>query len=242
MSRSSARRASQAAQARLEARRRQERRRRAVFAGAIAVAVLVVALLAGMGIWYVASQSDGSDSVPANVTADGHGVPVGDGPVTVEIYLDFFCPACKQFDQAARPALDRYLADGTITVVYRPIAILNRYSDSRYSTRAAAAAGCAADVEKMDEYVAVMMAAQPAGGADGPSNGEIVEITSAVGFTDAGFAQCVRDQTYRGWAEDNTNAAARRGFQSTPTVLVDGQQLPELSVADLTAAIDEAAA
>ncbi len=243
MSRSGATRASQAAQARLAARRRQEQRRRAVWISAVVAAVLVIAVLAGAGIWYAihTAGSDDPDRTPANVTADGHGVPVGDGPVTVEIYLDFMCPACAQFHQVTHTTLDRYLADGTVTIVYRPIAILDRYSTTQYSTRSAAASGCAADIGMMSEFVAALLSSQPQQGTAGLSNGEIVQVATNAGVDGSGFDQCVRNDTYRGWATANTDAAFRQGVSATPTVIVDGERLEELSVAALTAAIDAAA-
>lgn len=234
-----ARRASQAARERLAVIRRREKRRRAAWTAAVAVAVLVVAGLAGIGIWYATRPDDGT--APANLTADGHGVPVGDGAVTVEVYLDFICPACRQFHEVTHGTLDRYLADGTITLVYRPIAILDRYSTTAYSTRAASASGCAADVGMMNEFVAAMMAAQPPEGSAGLSNDEIVEVAAGAGVTGEGFARCVRDEPYRDWVGANTDAAFARGVRGTPTVYVDGALLTELSLAGLTAAIDAAA-
>lgn len=240
MSESGARRASEAARQRLAERRRREKRRRALWTAAVAAAVLIVAVLAGFGIWY-ATRPGEAGAVPANLTPDGRGVPVGDGPVTVEIYLDFICPACRQFHDATHRTLDGYLADGTVTVVYRPIAILDRYSTTRYSTRAASASGCAADAGTMDQFVSAMMAAQPPEGTAGLSNDEIVEVAARAGITGPDFARCVRDERYRDWVADNTDAAFERGVRGTPTVLVDGEPLAELSLAGLTAAIDAAA-
>lgn len=243
MSKSGARRASEAAQARLAARRRQEQRRRAVWIGAVVAAVLVIAVLAGVGIWYVihSARSDDPERIPSAVTEDGHGVPVGDGPVTVEIYLDFMCPACAQFHGLTQATLDRYLADQTVTIVYRPIAILDRASTTRYSTRSAAASGCAADAGMMEEFVTALLAAQPPQGSAGLSNGEIIEVSAAAGITGSDFASCVREQPYQGWATGNTEAAFRQNVSSTPTVVVDGERLEELSVQGLTDAIDAAA-
>src|SRR5688572_12908229 len=76
---------------------------------------------------------------PANLTATG-AIPVGRpaAPVTVEIVLDYMCPACGKFEQSNGGELDRLIQAGTAKVELRPISFLDRTSQgSRYSTRAA---------------------------------------------------------------------------------------------------------
>lgn len=227
----------EAARIRREQQARAERRQRTLWISSVAAIVLLLAGLVGYGMW---RSDEPVDAVaPAGTTADGTGLAVGTGPVEVEVYLDFMCPACQQFDAASRPILDEYLADGAITLVYRPIAILDRATTTEYSTRAAAAAGAAADSGRVDEFVGAMMARQPAQGTAGLSDEEIIEIGQGVGLTGSGFAADVREGTYRDWAASNTNAAADRGVTGTPTVFVDGSQI-ELSLAALIGAIEAA--
>ena len=130
-----------AAQRAKERRAQEQRRRRTRWLSVVAVAGVVGAGLIGVAQWQASKPTD--VAVPVSATADGTGLPVGTGPVTVELYLDFLCPACRQFDAAARPVLDEYLADDAIELVYRPIAILDRVTTTEFSTRAASAAGCA---------------------------------------------------------------------------------------------------
>ena len=37
--------------------------------------------------------------VPTGATAEGDGVVTGSGPVTVDAYIDFLCPFCRQFER-----------------------------------------------------------------------------------------------------------------------------------------------
>lgn len=234
-----AREAAESARRRLAQRRRRERRRRAAWVSAVAVAVLLAAGLAGVVAYQASRPADAE--VPAAATEDGTGLPVGTGSVTVEIYLDLLCPACRQFEVAARPVLDGYLADGTVTVVYRPIAILDDRTSTEYSTRAGAAAGCAADAGAVAEFVPAMLDRQPAEGSAGLSDDQIVQIGTAAGATSPEFASCVREGTYHDWMARNTDDAFDRGVQGTPMVFVDGEQLEPGGVGDLTAAIEAAA-
>jgi protein-disulfide isomerase len=228
-----------AAQRANERRAQEQRRRRNRWLSVIALAGVVGAGLIGVALWE--ADKPAAVAVPASVTEDGAGLPVGTGPVTVEVYMDFLCPACRQFDQAARPLLDEYLADDAIELVYRPIAILDRATTTEFSTRAVSAAGCAADEGRSDEFVAVMMTNQPAEGTAGLSDEQIVQLGVSAGLDGETFEQCVADGTYIDWAGENTGAAADRGVQGTPTVYVDGEVLAALSVEALVAAIENAA-
>lgn len=227
----------EAARIRREEQARAERRQRTLWVSTVAA---VVVLLAGL-IGYTAWQSDEpvDAAVPAAATADGTGLAVGTGPVEVEVYLDFMCPACRMFDEASRPILDEYLADGTVTLIYRPIAILDRATTTEYSTRSAAAAGAAADAGMIDEFVEAMMARQPEQGTAGRSDEEIIELARGIGLDSSRFEADVRAGTYRDWATANSRAAADRGVAGTPTVFVAGSQI-ELSLPALVEAIEAA--
>jgi protein-disulfide isomerase len=54
------------------------------------------------------------------------------------------------------------------------------------------------------------------------------------------FAGKVTAGTYRGWAGRVTEAAAAKGFTSTPTVVVGGTELRDRSPAAVTAAVEAA--
>jgi protein-disulfide isomerase len=215
--------------------RARQRRRRTLWTSLLAVAVLLVAGVTGVVSWQLSRPSGAA--APAAATDDGTGFAVGTGPVTVEIYFDFLCPSCRRFEQAAAPTLDRYLAEKKVTLVYRPIAILDEASTTRYSTRAGAAGACAAERGKLHEFVAAMMDRQPAEGTAGLSDDEIVGIGGGVGLTGEDFGACVRGDAYHDWLTSNTEAAAGRGVQSTPTVLVNGARLDNPTPERLTAAI-----
>lgn len=206
----------------------------------VAVAGLLAAGMVGIGVWQSGRPAD--VAAPAAATEDRAGLPVGAGPVTVEVYLDFLCPSCQQFDQVSRPVLDEYVADDVVTLAYRPIAILDARTSTKFSTRAAAAAGCAADGGAVDEFVGELLARQPAPGSAGLSDDEISRIGAAAGLNEASFDQCVRDGDYHDWVVYATDAAADEGVHATPTVLVDGTRLEPLSVPALVEAIDAAAA
>jgi protein-disulfide isomerase len=209
-------------------------RTRRMWVSIAAVAVLVIAGLIGWGVY--SSQRASSFVPPQHATASGDGLVVGSGPKTVEVYLDFMCPHCKEFEEAAGGTLNQMAADNKIQLVYHPVAFLDRFSTTQYSTRSAAVSGCASDAGKLTEYVQVLYANQPPERSAGLSDSKLIELGHTAGISGSGFDTCVKDGKYKPWVQHVTDAATKRGVNGTPTVYVDGKQV-EPSVAAITQAL-----
>src|SRR3954468_20343841 len=129
--------------------------------------------------------------VPASASPSGDGIVVAAGPVQVDAFIDFLCPFCKQFEGKSGPILDELAADEAISLVYHPMGFLDGLSTTRYSSRASAASGCAADSGGFGAYKDVLFANQPPEGGPGLSQEELIELGRVAGVTDPGFARCV---------------------------------------------------
>jgi len=238
--RETAARGARAAAAREAARRRRGSRRLRTLAAGAAIAAVVAAGI-GVQVW----RSDtGERTVPAGVVQT-YGLLAGSptARVRIDVYQDYLCPACRQFEAAAGPLLEQLVEDGRARVVYHPIAFLDGYSTTRYSTRAANAIGCAADTSPSTALAlqARLYAVQPPEGGPGLSDDRLIRLGRAAGASGGTFESCVRDQAYRGWTREATDAASKAGVVRTPTVLVDGQELPVPSVPALRSAVERAA-
>lgn len=219
---------------------KERRRRRTLWIGTAAVALLLIAGLIGWNVWR--SETPEQYPTPAGVTNDGGTdaglVAAGSGPVTVEVYLDFLCPGCRQFEADATPTLDQLVAENKIRLVWHTLGFLDQgTSPPGYSTRSASAAGCAADEGKLKQFGEALFAQQPAEGGPGLSDDEIIEIGGTVGLITPSFARCVRDVEYRDWVANVNTEAARRGVNSTPTVFVAGQLVQDPTGATIAAAV-----
>jgi protein-disulfide isomerase len=158
--------------------------------------------------------------IPSGATAEGDGVVVGQGPVRVDAFIDFLCPYCRQFELSSGPALAEMVADRAISLVYHPMNFLDEASTTKYSTRAAAASGCAADQGRFLEYAHALFVDQPPEGGPGLSDAELAAIGRAVGLTDPAFGACLADAPYLEWPPFVTARAVALGVSATPTVLV----------------------
>lgn len=217
---------------------REKRRKRTVWTTVIAVSALVIGGLVGWGVY--ASQKQGQVHIPAGANQDGNAIVTGTGPVIVDDYIDFICPHCKTFHDEATATLEQLISENKITLATHPVAYLDRFSTNRYSTRASAASGCAADEGKFTEFVDALFDAQPVEGSAGPTDSDLINMGTQHGLTDK-FAQCVQDKRYVTWAKKVSDDAGAAGVTGTPTVFVNGKKV-QGTVAAIVAAVNEAQA
>ncbi|MDG4820564.1 thioredoxin domain-containing protein [Asanoa sp. WMMD1127] len=217
----------------------ERRRKRTMWVSIAAVAVLVIAGLIGWGV-YQSQRSDAGPLVaPASATTTT-GPTVGSGPVQVKIYEDFICPFCKQFEESSGSAINDLVNQGRITVTYNTVAFLDPASTTEYSTRSAAAAGCAADAGKFLDYHNALYAQQPAEGTAGLSDSQLISIGTGLGIDEGSFSQCVNSGRFEPWVASVTDAASRAGVSGTPTVLVNDKVVQNPTADSLVAAVNAA--
>jgi protein-disulfide isomerase len=166
------------------------------------------------------------DRVPASATPEGDGILIAGGRVRVDVFIDFMCPYCRQFELASGPAVARLAADGEASVAYHPMNFLDEASTTSYSTRAAAASGCAADQGRFLDYAHALFVNQPPEGGPGLSDEELVSLAQQAGLSEARLAGCVGEAQYLDWPPYVTARATALGVGSTPTAMVGGAAVP----------------
>lgn len=220
--------ARKAAQAQVKA---QERRTAAI----IGVSVIAVVLLFAGIVYFIVRSSDvptldSADAVaPAGADVNG-GIPVsGDGVAgtagpddvaRLDVYLDFMCPICGQFEETNGADIDEMVANGEVALYVHPISILDRYSSgTEFSTRAANAAATVADAspEHFMAFQEAMFANQPEEGSEGLSDTQIADIAVGVGVPQD-VADTFTEGTFRKWVVAATDQSSQDGVPGTPTL------------------------
>lgn len=227
-----------------EQAQRTERQRTALLRGGIA-AVLVVAVV-GITVAVLAGRDSGSDGAssavaPAGVTDSG-GIRLGaaGATVTVQIFEDYQCPYCQQFEAAAGEQLADYAAGTDVAVEYVAVNFLDGQSTDEYSSRAANAAMCVyeQDPDAWPEFHRALYEQQPAEGGAGLPDSTLAAVAQEAGAGDV--EGCISDRRHEDWITEETEQAADSGVEQTPTITVNGEALVEPSVAALQAVVEQA--
>ncbi len=228
-------RAAQARAAALMGEKRRERMTRIV--GALAVIIVVGGIIGG-AIWFSKKSGDSpapdpKAALPTAVTAPSYAYPVTKDPKEgiplVQIWADFQCPACKQFEQTSAPALVAEATKGSVNLELRPTIFLDQKLDNNASALATNAWGCAINAGKAVEYYTAVFAAQPAKEGPGYTQGQLLDLGKQVGLTGADydtFASCVTGNNFKGWVANSSAQFTSGGVPGTPAIYVNGKELP----------------
>jgi protein-disulfide isomerase len=247
------------------------------------IAVVVVAIIAIVA-FFVTSSVPEAVAGPRNMQSDGikigqnfvaertPGLEPGEAPVVsaanpegvaeINVFVDYSCPHCGDFEEVYSDLFRAWLAEGTVTVEYHPLSFLDpQTAGQRYSTRAANVAACVADLEP-DSFFEVneaLLLNQPSrSGQVSYSDGDLLAIAESAGVSNVSDIEaCIAEERFAGWVEEATLRAMGSGpvtvrdseipvVQGTPTVLVNGKSYAGTSPADLaafvTSIVDGAAA
>lgn len=203
----------------------------------VATVVAVVAIIAVVGgvVWSQSQKetaTGSSTAVPAGASM-GQGYPAfastatpAAGAPTVDVYEDFQCPICAQFEQALGPTFQDLAAQGKLKLNYHVLNFLDDKTGAKNSTPAANGAFCAAADGKFQPFHNAVFAAQAAEGTD-VTQAELDAWAATAGITGDALTtwkKCVADETYTKYVTSVNEAAFKiSGFQGTPTLMINGQ-------------------
>ncbi len=190
----------------------------------LVIAVVVGVLLIMLVPTLLSKQTDSSASIPASVSADrDYGIVFNDeltGVPVIDIYEDFQCPVCAQFEQLNGDYIESLIADKKATVVYHTLSFLGAES-----VGAANAAACAADEGKFFDYHRLLYMNQKAENSGAWTNSVFVNVGQTAGITSQKFSSCVNNGDYLGWVTNVAAAGAKANVNATPTVFINGKEI-----------------
>ncbi|MEU4293625.1 thioredoxin domain-containing protein [Kribbella sp. NPDC026596] len=216
--------------------------KRRITPGIIVVIVLVLALGGGVGVQYwrghskveVTSTGKMEPAVITGPGTSGKGVTVGKAGAKahIDLYLDFRCPHCAEFEESTGATIDKLVEDGTATLTYWPLAFVNPDASPRLANAFAAAAANGKALTYADEMYGDFSKSW--------TTDQLIELGKQLGIGDAKFQQALQDNTYAGWLDTVSKASDDRGVTGTPTVYVNDKQLgaDQLTADGLQKAVD----
>src|SRR6478735_11616486 len=157
--------------------------------------------------------ASGAKPTPTKMELDGK-------TAHIQIWLDYQCPYCDQFETTNDPQIKQWLEEGSATLEIHPVAILDSSQIKQYSTRAGAAAACVANSQpsKFWDVNSALFANQPdeqTGG--GLSNSEILKVFKDAGVESDAITKCVNDQTYAKFVTNRTQSAVSNAQLRNPS-------------------------
>lgn len=215
-------------------------------------AVAVVGVLTLLVVFFGTKKPSTSQANPTNMLSNGivltqdldvvstPAIPDGGkatftvtdaGKTKIDIYLDYLCPFCKQFESSQEAVIKKYIESGEVQVEFHPIALL-----SEYSAVAANASACVAgfDSKKWWNVNYILYTNQPDENAARKwSKQESIDyVYNAVKNSglNSESLQCVKTVPYYDWSINATEQAVTgplpysdvSKIDHTPTVIIDG--------------------
>lgn len=239
----------EAARAQAKALREEQERleRRAKITRRSLLGVGVVAVAAGGAFLVVQSRNGSGTKVPTGVNADGswtYGADltvgsVNKGAPVLDVYFDYSCHFCADFETLHSGEIETLLKDGRITLAIHPCQIL----EQRWTDQVMNAMGVILDEQPdaaLDFHNAILAfftEIYQAQDASMMSKDNVVAKAQEVGVTAAvtdKIADAIDNNTYGQWIELGTKTFRDLGFSGTPTVLYDGQTLDLRAIATAT--------
>ena len=224
-----------------------------VIIGAVVAAVVILGVVVAIVLGRPSTPAGGSagSAQPKGVVAGDAGgilanpVPAKSNAPTVDLYEDFQCPVCGQFEKAMGPSLASLAAAGEVKLVVHTLTFLDDNLKNDSSKRSANAVACAADAGKFLDYHAAVFAAQPAKEGDGYTDAQLTEFATTAGITEPALTtwqKCTSSGQHAQYVLDTQTAAEKSGVNSTPTLKLNGKDItktlsaPEALVAQIKAA------
>jgi protein-disulfide isomerase len=191
----------------------------------------VVVLVVGGGLGFQAWRASRSPHAPTSSAptvgavqqvpvAIVAGQPIRLGaaaPVTMDLYEDFHCPHCADFEEKFGATLAAAQQRGQLQIALYPMAFIDAGS-----TSAANAMACAAEAGFGSTYYLGLFANHTLQWNDD----QLVELGSVVGASPTrAFTTCVTGRSHQGWVDSINATADRNGVTSTPTLFIDGSAI-----------------
>lgn len=211
-------------QERREKMRNEAQRSRLVMIGLIVAGATLLILAVAL------TQKKAVESVIAITPVDlpnANGQTVGDpnAKVTIDVFEDFQCPACKQFSEQIEPLIIQNLVDtGKAKYVFHnyPFIDGDTTASGGESDQSANAAMCANEQGKFWDMKSIMYTNWNGENRGGLSNARLEAMAKSIGLNMTDFNNCFDANTYKNDIQADFDLGKQMGVSGTPSVFVNG--------------------
>ena len=185
--------------------------------------MVVFIVLIGVSFSFISNKSSTTAAFPASVSeSDGYGIVLNpEATPTVDIYIDYQCPICKNFEIINGGYIAELVTAKKIKMVVHPMTFIGVES-----ILAANAAACAADEGKFLDMNLALFQNQPAVEGSGMWTGDFMKrLGNSIGIKSEKFEKCVTDGDYVNWTKNVTQASGDADVNGTPTVFINGKEI-----------------
>ncbi len=204
---------------------RQQQQQRWVVMGVI---VLVVAVFVGAVIWQQIKPPGDIIKVTPAALPSPNGLSLGNAnaSVTIDVFEDFQCPACKAFTENTEPlVIQNLVATGKARYVFHNYSFIDGpgASNGGESDQAANASMCANEQGKFWEMHAILYAnSEENQGAF--SDRRLQAMAQSIGLDMNAFNTCFSANKYKQEIQADFDLGQKMGVSGTPTAFVNGKQ------------------
>jgi protein-disulfide isomerase len=200
----------------------------------VAVGLIALLLLVGVGAAFVTLRDEGAPSTAQAAPDKSKGR--ADAPVTVVVYADFQCPWCRRFTIGAERRLrEEYVSQGLVLLIFRNFAFLG--DESRW---AAEAAECANEQGRFWDYHDKLFEEQSGENVGTFRKENLKRFAAELGLDTEQFNQCLDSGKYSAKVREEAAEGQQKGVRGTPSVFVNGRLIERaIYYEELRAAVEE---
>lgn len=189
--------------------------RKVFLLGTIGLGILIVVGL----IWAIASGSNGGSEVSFNDDNDP-AVGPAEAKVTVRVFGDFQCPACRGAEAGFQYARKTY--GDKVRFIWNDFPLQNTHPNALPSANAAR---CAEVQGKFWEYHDKLYAEQPNWSESASPKDAFISYALGLELDREQFSACLDNKTFQNKIIDDLNEGQRNAVNSTPTFFINNSKI-----------------
>jgi protein-disulfide isomerase len=201
----------------------------------LVIGMISLVVVVGVAVSFGSNKAKESAATPSSVEkSEGYGIVFNKGLTgvpKVDIWEDFQCPVCRDFEAVNVKQIKQWIDDKKIIAIFHPLSFIG--AESAYMANAAA---CSADEGKFLQVHEALYANQAATENSGKwSPQALIGLGIELKLNSKNWSECVTSGKYQDWVNNVAADGAKKNVNSTPTVFINGKEMERTSANYFTA-------